>query len=123
MPKITNFLKRLLGRIERMSLLREMLLIALVPCILFAYKFYDDLQSLSKAKDFNTLAQNTPFDFVIVLPYLGLLIILVGVWWIDHRDSKKQDKRHEDLLEVINGLTKEIRKDREDRNKINSNLP
>jgi hypothetical protein len=115
-----SYLQKLLGRVDKVKLVREILVVLLVPYAIFLYKFFTDLQSLSKISNFNLLMQNTGLFLVIILPFVGLIVAILFIRQIDNWEDSKGNKRHKELLDSIDSLTHEIRLDREARNERNN---
>jgi hypothetical protein len=108
-------LKRLLGRIDKVKLVREIIVLAMVAYVGWLWNFVTDLKSLSLTTNFDYLAQNTPFYFVIISPFVILIIAILFVRKIDNWEDKKSNDRHSEIVKKFDELITEIRKEREGR--------
>lgn len=66
MSKIRASLKKLIGRVDKVKIVRELLMVALIPYGAFLYKFISEVQALSKLEDINRLMQTQPAFFMAV---------------------------------------------------------
>lgn len=128
-------LKRVIGRIDKMRLLRDILLVLFTLVFTQVLPFVNELLDPSKqAGLIKILIDNPLIAAVLMIPFICLFVLIVYIHQIDTFENSDVAKRHTELLKKIdsfqqaitNGVTEaitplidEIRKDRNERNNSN----
>lgn len=121
---ITSLLRRIVRRIDKVKVLRDLILIIFV--LLFAYlaPTLSELLNAGNWDEFNRIFQdNQLLPYIVALPFVVLGLMLLFIRTIDKWEDDKAEKRHQALLEAIQsnslllqGLINEIRQERNERN-------
>lgn len=105
MAKIKTSLLKIIGRINKVKLVRDLILIALVPYIAFLAPALSQLTDAKNQDELNRLFQAQPLLYWFLLaPFAVLGVMLLFIHKIDAWEDAKAEKRHQELLEAIKGI-------------------
>ncbi len=117
----TSLLKRIVGRIDKVKLVRDIFLTILVLTSGFLFQYIGDLNRMSFTDMMEFLSTGTLsailFIIVFSMPFLLVGLLLIFIRKIDAWEDEKMDDRFNELVDAINTLISEIRQDRNERNK------
>lgn len=134
MNKVKASLQKLIGRIDKVKLIRDLLFMGFAAFLVFLSPTISELLTVNNWSELNELFQaNQLLPWLVMLPFIVLGIMLCFARKIDAWESretdKKADKRHQELLSAIRDnpfnnsvqeLINEIRQDRNERNNRDS---
>ncbi len=123
---MTKTLLGRIGRVNKVGVLRDLLLMGFAAFFIFLSPTLSELLTASNWSELNKIFQaNQLLPYILVLPFVVLVLMLVFVHKIDNWEDQKAGKRHQELLDAIRNnplnssvqeLINEIRQDRNERN-------
>lgn len=105
MTKIKTSLLKIVGRINKVILVRDLILVAFISLLAYVAPSYAELLKPSKLLELYNSIQANPVLITLLLPLLlpfAILITMLGyIQKIDIWEDAKAIKRHEELLQAI----------------------
>lgn len=125
MIKLKASLRKIIGRVDKVKLVRDLLLIVFLATYTYFSPLVSELSKVGNTEEFNQLVLNNPIIYYVLLIPVAILIgMLLFIHKIDSWEDKKAENRHKDLLKAIQDnplnnsvqeLINEIRQDRNER--------
>ena len=99
---LASLLRRIVGRINEMRLVRDFCLIVLAILFALTYPLISEaLNSKNWAELVNILKDNPLIIIIMAMPFIGLGVLMFFIHQIDKWEDAKANKRHNELLDTI----------------------
>jgi hypothetical protein len=105
MSKIRDFLRKLIGRVDKVKLVRDLLLLVFGAFFVYLSPAVSDLTNVSNWPDFNRIFQANPIlPWIILIPFVALILMLVFIHKIDNWVDSKQDDKLDKMVKLLEAM-------------------
>jgi hypothetical protein len=103
--RIVTLLRRIGRRIDKVELVRDLLLVVFLATFGYFYPAISDLIRLWDSPSFNKVVLDNPMLYLVILMPFGILgLMLLFIHKIDAWVDVKAERRHQELLKAIRSI-------------------